>query len=130
MEFHPPFYMLLMMLGLGGIVHVNYSWISSELRTKRNRFGRCQPQVDRCLALAKQRMQPQDISSQFSTDLDLFVACSDLATTLDELGVPYPDVGPSNQIVVAQWFYFLVRISSLSKSRDLKSAINALNDER
>ena len=123
MQLHPPFFLLLAMLGAGGIIGLNFSWISSKLKTKRARFG----ELYKGIVELRDRYGTQLSSNNYDgvdrkPESAVYAETVEISDTLRRLEVEYPDISQDDRDFVAVWFDFLVRLAPLAHHKDIAAA--------
>ena len=87
LELHPPFFLLLVMLSIGVVIALNYSWVSTKLRTRRRRFQMLHPKL-----IAVLNEKDSLLSNFDNTGLLKRVRLNSLLISLRKLDVECPEL--------------------------------------
>ena len=123
MQLHPSFFLLLAMLGAGGIIGLNFSWISSTFKTKRARFGELYKGIVELRGLYGTQLSSNNYDGVGrKPGSALYAETVEISDALRRLGIEYPDISQDDRDFVSMWFDFLCKLAPLAQHKDIAKA--------
>ena len=122
-EIHPPIFLLLVILGFGIIIAINYEWILKKLPSQK--FRAYSPIIDECLKKATQQcgmtiIYENSLVQQLSPHI--YSAFTGLSLELKYLCVKCPAINKNDENYLSVWFEYLVKLAPYAKHGDLRRA--------
>ncbi len=128
MTLHPPFFLLLAMLGVAVIVSIHYDWVATRLKTDRTRLQEIPPAIVALRDACRMELDPyresmhRYLGEKSSPSWAVFADIIDLTDTLQRLSIPYPTTSPKHRDYPLDWFNFLARLTPLASTGNLSKA--------